>query len=220
MIIQMHHMTIFAESHYLKEEERELDDNSARLINRLLQLNATIEPKIDIEKVKQAIYYIKKYHAHQQRHSGEPYYYHPLEVAMLTADYFHDTDTIIAALLHDIVEDTKFSLFQVEMLFGRAVASLVDCLSNLDSQMQRISLSKEESLHKLMQLQPEDKRVLTVKLLDRLHNMRTLSHIKSIDKQKRIALATLQTFIPLAKYLGIKEIEIELRKIVTATLNN
>ena len=71
-----------------------------------------------------------------------------------------------------------------------------------------------------MQLQPEDKRVLTVKLLDRLHNMRTLSYIKSIDKQKRIALTTLQTFIPLAKYLGIKEIEIELRKIVTETLNN
>ncbi len=209
-------MTIFAESHHLKENATEQDDNSARLINRLLQLNATIEPKIDIEKVKQAIYYIKKYHAHQQRHSGEPYYYHPLEVALLTTDYFQDTETIIAALLHDIVEDSEVSLKQIKFIFGEKVAKLVDIVTKVTLDYQ---LSKEETLHKLSGLSNHDCKAITVKILDRLHNMRTLEHIKSKEKQKRIAVETLQFYVPLAKYLNMTKVEYELNILTLKALN-
>jgi len=166
----------------------------------------------DMDAIKLALEYIIKHHGTQKRHSGEPYFYHPMEVAYIITDYFCDTETIIAALLHDIVEDTRISLNHLKFLFGNEVALLVDKLTKLDGDIVKFKLSDAESSYKLTQMH-NNKKAITIKLIDRLHNMRTIKHHKSIEKQKQIALETLQVFVPMAMYVGIKEVELELQKI-------
>lgn len=163
---------------------------------------------------------MKKYHKDQKCHSGVPYYYHPVNVAFIVIDYFFDTAIIIAALLHDLVEDTNFSLNQINFLFGKEVALLVDRLTKIDTNTtMKFKLSDEESSYKLIHLDDNDKKVFAIKLSDRLDNMRTIQYIKSIEKQKKIALETIQVFIPMAKYIGLKTIELELQNLAIATLN-
>ena len=166
----------------------------------------------DMDAIKLALEYIIKHHGAQKRHSGEPYFYHPMEVAYIITDYFCDTETIIAALLHDIIEDTRISLNHLKFLFGKEVALLVDTLTKLDGYIVKFKLSDVESTYKLSQVH-DNKKAITIKLIDRLHNMRTIKHHKSIEKQRQIALETLQVFVPMAMYVGMKEVEIELKKI-------
>jgi (p)ppGpp synthase/HD superfamily hydrolase len=189
-----------------------------KFLNKISTYSKSKKKSIDMNAVRLALEYIIKYHGNQKRHSGEPYYNHPIEVAYITIDYFFDTEAIIAALLHDIIEDTSVSLNHLKFLFGKEVTSLVDKLTKLDGELVKFKLSSTESSYKLMQMHEDNKKAITIKLIDRLHNMRTIKHHKSIKKQERIALETLQVFVPMAAYVGIKEIELELHKISSKVL--
>lgn len=203
-----------------KNIEESFDIIIVNLLNKINTYTIKYNININIRLVTIAISYIKKYHKDQKRHSGNPYYYHPINVAFIVIDYFFDTAIIIAALLHDLVEDTKFSLNQIDFLFGKEVALLVDRLTKIDTNTtMKFKLSDEESAYKLIYLDDNDKKVFAIKLSDRLDNMRTIQYIKSIEKQKKIALETIQVFIPMARYMGLKEIELELQTLAIKTLN-
>ena len=123
----------------------------------------------------EALEVIKWYHGPKHRHSGEPFYLHPLTVAQIVLDYNTDEATILGALLHDTVEDTPMLLENVEMLFNKEVAQLVDGVRHLASNkatFYKVQLSSQENIRQLLEV--EDPRVLYVKLADRLHNMRTI----------------------------------------------
>jgi (p)ppGpp synthase/HD superfamily hydrolase len=102
---------------------------SDKLINKLLLLNKVAKDSVDIQEVKKAIYYARKYHGSQMRSSGEPYYSHPIEVAFMVSDYLFKTDVIVATILHDVVEDTKMTAGMILDVFGRRVEEIVDRLT-------------------------------------------------------------------------------------------
>ena len=189
-----------------------------KLLNNIQEYNIKSNVSVDLRLVKNAIKFIKEQHKDQFRYSGLPYYTHPVEVANIVIDYVCDTQTIIAALLHDAVEDTDFSINQIDFLFESEVALMIDQLTKLDlNHRVKLKLSKEENLCKLLNI--IEKKVLVIKLSDRLHNMRTLKYINSIEKRKKIALETLQVFVPIAKYLDISKIEYELLQLAILVLN-
>jgi len=195
-------------------------DIAKKLLQKIKEYNLKYNLEVDLELIKNTIDFIKEQHKDQFRHSGEPYYTHPIEVALIVIDYFFDTETIVAALLHDVVEDTNFSLNQIAFLFGHKVELLVDRLTKIDcGTVVKFKLSDEESSYKLIHCDGNDKRVFAIKLSDRLHNVRTIQYIKSIKKQKKIATETLQVFVPIAKYVGIKKIELELQTLALKVLN-
>ena len=176
--------------------------------------------QVDGATLQQALQLIKQYHAGVRRKSGEPFYLHPIAVAQILLDYTQDQDTIIAALLHDTVEDTRLSLAQVSLSFNPVVKTIVDGVTHLDSSLQhfkRIQLSPHENIQQLLEV--KDDRILYVKLADRLHNMRTIAGHPSFDKQKKIAEETLQFFVPMAKGLGLMPIAEELKKRCLGVLN-
>jgi Na+/proline symporter len=176
--------------------------------------------RADLALVEKALRLIKKYHAPVKRKSGEPFYLHPLAAAMIVMQYTTDPDTIISALLHDIVEDTALSLPQIGLMFNNRVQSIVDGVTHLDSNfntLYKVKLAAHENIQQLLEIQ--DKRVLYVKLADRLHNMRTIQYHSSLAKQKQIADETLKFFVPMAQHLGIKEIMEELKNISLEVIN-
>lgn len=189
---------------------------SDKLLQHIYYLNQNSLTKVNCKQIISAINYIKKYHGKQLRHSNEPYYSHPIEVAIITSEYMFDTKTILAALLHDVLEDTKSYYSQIELLFGSQVAQIVEAISKISC---NFLLSKEETFYKINSLKDPKKRAITIKVIDRLHNMRTISYIKSIEKQKRIAKETLQIYIPLAKYANLLSIAEELQELVIKVLN-
>ena len=160
--------------------------------------------------LRKAYDFCKEQHGNQLRHSGEPYFVHPYEVACILADMELDSEAIIAGLLHDIIEDTPYAYEQMKEDFGENVAVLVEGVTKLD----KIKvISKEEAhienLRKMFFAMAEDIRVVLIKLADRLHNMRTLKHMKP-EKQLEKAKETLDVYAPLAYRLGISKIKIEL----------
>lgn len=174
----------------------------------------------EIALVQQAIQLIKKYHGPVKRKSGEPFYLHPIAVAHILLDYTKDQDTIIAALLHDTVEDTRLSLTQVELLFNTAVQHIVDGVTHLDSNLKtlkRVQLAAYENIQQLLKV--DDERILYVKLADRLHNMRTIEGHPSLAKQQQIGAETLQFFVPVAKNLGLIPLAEELQQLAFAVMN-
>jgi len=191
-------------------------DYTNKLLDKLLFLNQDALVKVNIKEIEKAIWCAKKYHANQKRHSGEPYYSHPIEVAGVTAEYIFDTETIIAALLHDVVEDTDSHLSQIELIFGTKVAEIVNALTKISF---NLLLSKEETFNKINLFQDSQKKAITIKVIDRLHNIRTINYIKSVEKQKRIAKETMQFYIPLAKYANLHLIAQELQDSVIKILN-
>ncbi|HZD71429.1 MAG TPA: RelA/SpoT family protein, partial [Actinomycetes bacterium] len=151
------------------------------------------------------------------RRSGEPYITHPLAVAAILADLGVDTTTLVAALLHDTVEDTAYTLERAREEFGEEVAHLVDGVTKLDK-LRLGEAAEAETIRKMILAMARDLRVLVIKLADRVHNMRTLG-FQPRHKQERIARATLEVLVPLADRLGIQVFKRELEDLAFATLN-
>lgn len=167
-------------------------------------------PKEDCERIRKAFAVADDAHKEQKRASGEPYILHPLAVATILSHLQIDATTLIAALLHDVVEDTPYTLEQIEELFGKEAAFLVDGVTKLNQFQYHTKEDQQlENYRKMFLAMAKDVRVVVIKLGDRLHNMRTLKHMRS-DKQKRIAKETLEIFAPLAHRLGIFNIKWEL----------
>jgi (p)ppGpp synthase/HD superfamily hydrolase len=184
----------------------------------LLQ-NLEHEAHIDLEKIKAAIEVIKWYHGPTKRYSGEPFYLHPLEVTQIVLEYNQDEATLLGALLHDTVEDTHMLLENIEIMFGKDVAQIVDAVSHLESNKQtfyKVRLSSDENILKLLEVR--DQRALYVKVADRMHNMRTI-HAKPMDRQRHTAEETLYFFVPLAERLGLMEAAKELKERSIVVLN-
>ena len=164
------------------------------------------DPDADEALLNRAYVYTVQKHGSQKRASGDPYFSHPVEVAGLMTDLKLDQQTIITALLHDTVEDTLATIDDIEDNFGPEVARLVDGVTKL-SKIEQMPENERaaENLRKFLLAMSEDLRVLLVKLADRLHNMRTLHHIKSPEKRKRIARETMDIYAPLAERVGMYE---------------
>ena len=168
--------------------------------------------KADLALVGKAIQLIKDYHGPIIRESGEPFYLHPLAVAQIVLDYNQEEATLLGALLHDTVEDTPLTLEQIALLFNQEVSTIVQGVTHMESNKDttyKVLLSHPENIHRL--LEAEDKRVLYVKLADRMHNMRTIQ-AKGVGSQRRTSEETLLFFVPLAKYLHLSEAAEELKR--------
>lgn len=176
----------------------------------LLERIQSYNKQADFLRIEQAYIFAARAHAGQLRASGEDYIIHPLGVATILAEIGLDTDTIIAALLHDVVEDTGVTLEDLEESFGATVASLVDGVTKL-GRLEDLNRQERqaENLRKMFLAMAEDLRVILIKLADRLHNMRTLSY-RPPDKQRETAIETRDIFAPLAGRLGISRIQWEL----------
>ncbi|OAS17617.1 RelA/SpoT family protein [Paenibacillus oryzisoli] len=188
-------------------------------IEQLLEKAATYLKENDLQRIREAYEFADEAHHGQVRKSGEPYILHPLAVADILVNMQMDVTSVIAALLHDVVEDTTVSLETVLDKFGKTCAMLVDGLTKLE----RIKFkSKEEqqneNYRKMFVAMAQDIRVILIKLADRLHNMRTLKY-QSEESQRRIAEETLEIFCPIAHRLGISTIKWEMEDIALRYLN-
>lgn len=170
----------------------------------------TSDKQYDTSKIISAYQFAAKAHEGQLRSSGQPYIIHPLAVAELLLELGMDTDTICAALLHDVVEDTPATDAQVRALFGRDVANLVDGVTKLTQiPVFRQDQKKAENILKMLLAMDEDVRVMIIKLCDRMHNMRTLQY-RPEHKQQQQAYETMNVYAPIAGRLGMKKIQEEL----------
>ncbi len=162
-----------------------------------------------VEQISSAYHLAEKAHSGQNRSGGEPYISHPIKVARILADMHMDYQSIMAAMLHDVIEDTDIDKEQIAEEFGDKVAELVDGVSKLKQiKFQSSAEAQAENLRKMMLAMTKDIRVILVKLSDRLHNMRTLSSLPR-EKQRRIALETLELYAPIAHRLGMNNFRIE-----------
>jgi len=167
-------------------------------------------PAEQVEQVMQAYQFAATAHEGQKRYSGEPYISHPVAVATLLAEFKLDAQTLMAALLHDVIEDTGVPKEQIRTRFGAEVAELVDGVSKLDKiEFRSRAEAQAESFRKMLFAMVEDMRVILVKLADRTHNMRTL-WIMPPDKRRRIARETLEIYAPIANRLGMNALRLEL----------
>lgn len=166
---------------------------------------------IDITLIHKALDIIKKYHGGVKRKSGEPFFTHPINVALILLDYSQDENAVLGALLHDTVEDTSLSFAHIRMLFGKKVEFIVAKSTNLEDHKRRISLTDQENLTRILNY--EDPNAALVKLADRLHNMRTIQFHSSLAKQQSIAQETLKHFVPLARELKLEKMATELERL-------
>ncbi len=164
----------------------------------------------DVERIEEAYEVARAAHAGQYRQSGEPYITHPLAVAKILAEWHLDAQALMAALLHDVVEDTPTTKSEIAKTFGKAVAELVDGVSKIDRiEFATLQHAQAENFRKMLLAMARDVRVILIKLADRLHNMRTLDAVPS-EKQERIARETLDIYAPIANRLGLISIYYEL----------
>ncbi|MEL6504279.1 MAG: bifunctional (p)ppGpp synthetase/guanosine-3',5'-bis(diphosphate) 3'-pyrophosphohydrolase [Pseudomonadota bacterium] len=187
--------------------------------NELVDRVCSYIPDCDQDILNRAYVYAMHKHRHQTRQSGDPYFSHPLEVAAIVTDLKLDEQSVVAALLHDTIEDTDATRNEIDAMFGRGIGSLVDGLTKL----KRIDLvSKKmrqgENLRRLLLAVADDVRVLLVKLADRLHNMRTL-HYAPPEKRERIAQETLDIYAPLAGRMGMQTMRDELEDLAFQNLH-
>lgn len=192
------------------------DQYSIKLLLKIESIDLKVSPehKIDLAMIKKAMWFAKKYHALQKRQSGEPFYSHTFKVAEKLAEYFFETDAIVASVIHDIVEDTVFCISQVGFVFNQQVKNIVNRLTKLDVINKR-KLSREWTINKLS----HDKIATTIKLLDRMHNMETIFYITSEAKRIRIAEETVNIYVPLAQIMGLEDIKDKLLKLSYHVLN-
>ena len=171
----------------------------------LVERVQSYDPDADEEMLNRAYVYGLKKHGTQLRASGDPYFSHPVEVAGILAEMRLDTSSIVTGLLHDTLEDTDATRDEIARLFGENVARLVDGVTKLSRlEVQSESTKEAENLRKLVLAMSSDIRVLLVKLADRLHNMRTLHHIKDPARRRRIARETMDLYAPLASRIGMQ----------------
>src|SRR5258707_1867900 len=185
------------------------------LIERVKRYN----PATSEALLNRAYVYAMKAHGQQKRASGDPYFSHPLEVAAILTDLKLDDATIAAALLHDTIEDTAATRAEIDQMFGKDIGALVDGLTKL----KKLDLVTKEAkqtgnLPQLLLAIADDVRVLLVKLADRLHNMRTLSHVPP-ETRRRTAEETLDIYAPLAGRMGMHEMREELEDLAFRELN-
>ncbi len=184
------------------------------IADRLLDYN----PQVDLERLQRAYVFSAKVHDGQERLSGEPYLIHPLEVAGILLDLRVDEDTIIAGLLHDTLEDTLTTRDEIERLFGPTVAFLVEGLTKIARiEFKSAREQQAENFRKMLIAMSEDIRILMIKLSDRLHNMRTIVHMKE-NSRHRIAQETMDIYVPLAHRLGVYWMKQELEDLAFRTL--
>ena len=179
-------------------------------ISQLLdKLEAYLSPA-QVERVREAYDFGAEKHLGQKRLSGEPYITHPVAVADILADLRLDADTLVAAILHDVIEDTPTAKAEIASIFGQVVADLVDGVSKLDQiQFKNRQEAQAESFRKMLLAMVRDIRVIMVKLADRMHNMRTLGVMPPV-KRRRIARETLEIYGPIAERLGLYAVKLEL----------
>jgi len=180
------------------------------LISSLCSLLDSYLSSEEVREVYRAYLFGAEAHEGQTRLSGEPYIYHPLAVARIMAEMRMDAQSIVAAILHDVIEDTPTAKAQLEQEFGQEVAELVDGVSKLTNlSFESKAEAKAESFRKMMLAMVKDLRVIMIKLADRLHNMRTLGVMRP-GKRRRIARETLEVYAPIAQRLGMNSIRVEL----------
>ena len=187
---------------------------SDKLIAKLTLINKAVQNPVDIQEVKKAIYYARKYHGSQIRQSGEPYYSHPLETAYLFAEHvgmksvqYYTTDLIITAILHDVIEDTDLTRNMIAQIFNNSIANKVEDLTRIKFDQK---ITAGENVNLLFTQYKQD--VLHVKLFDRLHNVQTIKYMSS-EKIKRIIDETIIYFIPLCSCLGLGNVQKDLAKL-------
>ena len=199
---------------YSKEEKEEIERRHLRLIDAW----QTRKEAQDLEAVDKAFYFAVEAHKDQRRRSGEPYIYHPIEVATIAAhDIGLGRTSIICALLHDVVEDTQYTLDDIREMFGEKVERVVDGLTKFDN-LEGAESAQAENFKKVISSLSYDIRVVLIKLSDRLHNMRTLDSMPK-HKQLKIASETTYIYAPLAYRLGLHAIRIELEDLSLKNTN-
>ncbi len=201
--------------------------NSPADVRAWLTAIETTRNDTEIQLIRRASELSQRAHEGQTRISGEPYFLHSLAVANILAELNLDAETVSAAMLHDVVEDTDITLEDIQQQFGDAVAQLVDGVTKMDiistlrggeDTKQQKEHMQSENLRKMLLAMAEDVRVVLIKLADRLHNMRTLSALRP-EKQRRIARETMDIFAPLANRLGIWQVKWELEDLSFRYLN-
>ncbi|TDD86368.1 RelA/SpoT family protein [Actinomadura darangshiensis] len=186
------------------------------VLEPLIKTVRNTHPKADLRLIERAYDVAAHYHRHQKRKSGDPYITHPLAVATILAELGMNTETLCAALLHDTVEDTPYTLDQLSSEFGDEIAALVDGVTKLDK-VKYGEAAEAETVRKMVVAMSRDIRVLVIKLGDRLHNMRTLRYMPR-HKQEKKARETLEVFAPLAHRLGMNTLKWELEDLAFATM--
>ena len=188
-----------------------------QLIKKIKSYNNYVDENVIINAYK----YASELHKTQKRHSGDPYISHPVAVANILAELKLDGPTITTALLHDTIEDTKATYDEVKNNFGEEIADLVDGVTKISKlEVEKKTLTAGENFRKLILATSKDIRVLLVKLADRLHNMRTIGAIDSLEKRKRIAKETMEIYAPLAERMGMNAIRDELEDLSFSILNS
>src|SRR3954449_5518621 len=170
-------------------------------------------PAPDVALVERAFAFSEQAHLGQFRKSGDPYITHPLAVASILSQWRIDAQGLAAALLHDVMEDTKVTKNEIESSFGKPVADMVDGVSKLDQiEFQSKEEAQAESFRKMLLAMAQDVRVILIKLADRLHNMRTLDSMAPAHRE-RIARETLEIYAPIANRLGLNALYLELQEL-------
>ena len=187
--------------------------------SRLTQLIKTYLPKKEVDKVWEAYRFSEKAHSGQKRRSGEAYISHPVSVACIAARFHLDSQSIQAALLHDVVEDTEVTESDIELKFGKQVSVLVTGLSKLDKvEFQDANEAQAENFRKMLLAMTQDVRVMLIKLSDRLHNMQTIQSLEE-SKKSRIAQETIDIYAPIANRLGLNNLYQELEDLCFEVLH-
>lgn len=186
-------------------------------IGHVVESHRVHHPDADLEPLRRAYVLAESSHRGQMRKSGEPYITHPLAVTLILAELGAETTTLTASLLHDTVEDTDVTLDQVGDEFGAEVRYLVDGVTKLEK-VDYGAAAEPETFRKMLVATGNDVRVMSIKLADRLHNMRTLGVMRP-EKQERIAKVTRDVLIPLAERLGVQALKTELEDMVFAILH-
>ncbi len=180
----------------------------------LIERVRAYDPSVDEALINRAYVYATVKHGSQTRHSGDPYFAHPIQVAGILTEYRLDAATIVAGLLHDTIEDTDATRAEIEAMFGGQIADLVEGVTKLSQlEIQGEENKQAQNLQKFILAMSRDVRVLIVKLADRLHNMRTLSHVPKPEKRRRIAMETLEIYGPLARRIGMEKMARELENL-------